>query len=156
MFDKTMEILLGKNSTGHPYGMIVGASTRKIKLKFGSSFELVDWVTSILESISRNPYCKLNPFISFAPPRIKNQAKWYINAENYYQDIAQDIKSAKREIFITDWWMCPHIYLKRPMPLDESGKIVKEFEKEWRLDHILKEAAERNVKIFILLYREIE
>lgn len=55
------------------------------------------------------------------------------------------IELARDEIFIADWWICPEIYMRRPMA--EGNK--------WRLDQVLLRAAKRGVKIFILLYKEV-
>ena len=51
---------------------------------------------------------------------------------------------AKSEIFITDWWLSPELHLKRPSSDDSS-----------RLDIVLRNAAERGVKINILVYKEV-
>lgn len=38
----------------------------------------------------------------------------YVDGARYMWDVADVLEAAKDEIFITDWWMCPQIYLKRP------------------------------------------
>ena len=43
---------------------------------------------------------------------------------------------------ICGWWVSPEVYLKRP--------VIDHYES--RLDRVLAKAAERDVKIFILLY----
>ncbi|KAG6465921.1 hypothetical protein O3G_MSEX015500 [Manduca sexta] len=53
---------------------------------------------------------------------------------------------ARDEIFIADWWLSPEVYMKRPA-LDGNY---------WRLDMILKRKAAQGVKIFIMLYKEVE
>ena len=60
--------------------------------------------------------------------------------------IADALLEAKEEIFIADWWLTPEIYMKRG----------NHFNEEFRLDRILKKKAEEGVKIFILLYKELE
>jgi phospholipase D1/2 len=55
------------------------------------------------------------------------------------------IELAKDEIFIGSWWICPELYMKRPMA--EGDK--------WRLDQMLCRAAKRGVHIFILQYNEL-
>lgn len=59
---------------------------------------------------------------------------------------ADALEGACEEIFIADWWLSPEIYMKRPA-LDGHY---------WRLDQILKRKAEQGIKIFILLYKEVE
>ncbi|OAY75359.1 Phospholipase D zeta 1 [Ananas comosus] len=49
------------------------------------------------------------------------------------------------EIFITDWWLCPELYLRRPFHLHASS----------RLDALLEARAKQGVQIYILLYKEV-
>eukprot|EP00074_Homo_sapiens_P112805 XP_024309366.1 phospholipase D1 isoform X6 [Homo sapiens] len=56
------------------------------------------------------------------------------------------MEEANEEIFITDWWLSPEIFLKRPVV--EGNR--------WRLDCILKRKAQQGVRIFIMLYKEVE
>lgn len=53
------------------------------------------------------------------------------------------LNSAKEEIYIADWWLCPEIYLKRPTD-----------HLEYRLDKVLLKKASEGVKIYVLLYKE--
>ncbi|KAG2462471.1 PLD1 Phospholipase, partial [Polypterus senegalus] len=70
----------------------------------------------------------------------------YVNAKGYMEDVASALEEAKEEIFITDWWLSPEIFLKRPVV---EGNY-------WRLDYILKRKAQQGVKIFVMLYKEVE
>ena len=54
--------------------------------------------------------------------------------------------AAQESIYILDWWLSPEIYLRRPPSKNE----------EYRLDHMLKAAAERGVKVHIIVYKEVE
>ena len=40
---------------------------------------------------------------------------------------------AQQEVFITDWWLSPHLFLKRPVSLLEEDQF-----EDSRLDQILK------------------
>ncbi|XP_016523357.1 phospholipase D1-like [Poecilia formosa] len=62
------------------------------------------------------------------------------------EDVADALEEAKEEIFITDWWLSPEIFLKRPVV--EGNR--------WRLDCILKRKAQQGVRIFVMLYKEVE
>ena len=48
--------------------------------------------------------------------------------------VAEVIEAAKEEIFITDWWLSPEIYLKRGL----------DFTPALRLDYLLKRKAVRS------------
>lgn len=106
----------------------------------------------LIDSVSQSPYCKINRYTSFCPISSNNNTKAYINGHEYYDDVANDMERAKHEIYITDWWMSPEVYLKRPIPATNGVPSCIRF----RLDQILKRAADRGCKIFILLYREFE
>ena len=85
-------------------------------------------------------------FGSFAPIRNGSQAKWYVDGQDYMAAVADSIEAAEKEIFITDWQLNPHIFMKRP----DSGvdSLL------WRLDKMLLRKAEQGVRTYILLYWE--
>jgi phospholipase D1/2 len=56
------------------------------------------------------------------------------------------LENAKESIYIADWWLSPELFLRRP----------PYYNQEWRLDQVLKRRAEAGVKIYIIVYREVE
>lgn len=60
--------------------------------------------------------------------------------------ISDHFLGAQEEILILDWWLSPELYLRRPPSLNEK----------YRLDNMLKAAAERGVKVNVIVYREVE
>jgi hypothetical protein len=52
---------------------------------------------------------------------------------------------ARESIYILDWWLSPELYLRRPPSRNQ----------QYRLDNMLKAAAERGVKINIIVYKEV-
>ena len=87
-----------------------------------------------------------NRFDSFAPPRDDCRAKWYVDGQDYMAAVANAIEAASKEIFIADWQISPHIFMKRP---DTGVDSLK-----WRLDQMLLKKAEEGIRIYILLYWE--
>ena len=85
-------------------------------------------------------------FGSFAPVRNGSQAKWYVDGEDYMAAVADSIEAAEKEIFITDWQLNPHIFMKRPSSGIDSSL--------WRLDKMLLRKADQGVRTYILLYWE--
>ncbi|CAK4034672.1 Phospholipase D p2 [Lecanosticta acicola] len=85
-------------------------------------------------------------FQSFAPEREGNKIKWYIDGRDYFHAVSVALERAKEVIYIADWWLSPELFLRRP-PYHNQ---------EWRLDYTLKRAAERGVKIYVIVYREVE
>ena len=39
----------------------------------------------------------------------------YVDAASYFADVASALENAQEEIFITDWWMSPELFLRRPV-----------------------------------------
>uniref|UniRef100_A0A915ED17 Phospholipase n=1 Tax=Ditylenchus dipsaci TaxID=166011 RepID=A0A915ED17_9BILA len=76
----------------------------------------------------------------------QSYCQWFVDAKEYWDKASAMIEMAREEIFIADWWLCPEIYLRRPMA---EGN-------HWRLDYVLKRQAEKGVRIFILIYKEME
>ncbi|KAG5121831.1 hypothetical protein JHK84_040171 [Glycine max] len=72
-------------------------------------------------------------FGSFAPIRglteDRSQAQWFVDGQ----------------IFITGWWLCPELYLRRPFDSFSTS----------RLDSLLEEKANQGVQIYVLLYKEV-
>lgn len=60
------------------------------------------------------------------------KASSFIDGGGYLSAVGDCLEAAKEEIYITDWWLSPEIYLKRP--------ITGEY---WRLDQILLRKAVR-------------
>ena len=56
------------------------------------------------------------------------------------------LEKAKEVIYIEDWWLSPELFLRRP----------PYFNQEWRLDQVLKRRAEAGVKIYVIVYKEVE
>ncbi|KAI9741467.1 MAG: hypothetical protein M1818_004273 [Claussenomyces sp. TS43310] len=85
-------------------------------------------------------------FESFAPERAGNDIKWYVDARDYYWAVSVALDRAQETIYLADWWLSPELFLRRP----------PYYNQEWRLDQILKRKAEAGVKIFVIVYREVE
>lgn len=83
---------------------------------------------------------------SFAPQREGNKVKWYVDGRDYFWAVSVALENAKETIYIEDWWLSPELFLRRP----------PYFNQEWRLDKILKRKAEAGVKIYVVLYKEVE
>ncbi|KRX15305.1 Phospholipase D1 [Trichinella nelsoni] len=70
----------------------------------------------------------------------------FVDGKSYMENLANMLELAKEQIFITGWWLSPEIYLKRPAA---AGR-------RWRLDEILKRKAEEGIRVYVLLYKEVE
>ncbi|XP_078159578.1 phospholipase D zeta 1-like isoform X2 [Carex rostrata] len=132
-------------------GFQISCGSRTVKMRLRSKSKVTGWVAAINDAGLRPPegWCHPHRFGSFAPPRgftdDGTQAQWFVDGEAAFAAIAASIEEAKSEIFITDWWMCPELYLRRPFHLHASS----------RLDFLLEERAKQGVQIYILLYKEV-
>ncbi|KAK2623875.1 hypothetical protein QTJ16_006509 [Diplocarpon rosae] len=86
-----------------------------------------------------------NRFRSFAPPRHNNEAKWFVDGCSYMWAVSVAIEEAQESIWILDWWLSPELYLRRPPTQNE----------DYRTDRMLIAAAERGVKVNVIIYKEV-
>ena len=82
-------------------------------------------------------------FDSFAGPQEGNDVKWYVDGCGYFWAVSVALEQAKESIWILDWWLSPELYLRRPPAKNEK----------YRLDRMLQAAAERGVKVRIIVYK---
>jgi len=88
---------------------------------------------------------KNNPHDSFAETRGNVHVKWYVDGKDYFYAVSEALSSAKKEIFIEDWWLSPELYLRRPPAKNEN----------FRLDRLLKSKAEEGVQVYVVVYKEV-
>jgi phospholipase D1/2 len=117
-------------------------------LKCASSAEKRHWYNKIMIMLG-SPQAKLfhepNLNKSFAPTRAAQNCKWFINTDSYMAHVYESLNSAKEEIFITAWWLCPELYMKRPALPHNLDR---------RLDKLLLRKSRENVKVYVLLYHK--
>lgn len=82
---------------------------------------------------------------TFYGPKPGNDVKWFVDGCGYMWAVSQALESARQTIWILDWWLTPELYLRRPPARNE----------EWRLDKVLLRAANRGVKVNIIVYKEV-
>jgi phosphatidylserine/phosphatidylglycerophosphate/cardiolipin synthase-like enzyme len=150
-FDTTLRVAYDFGNERQELEININTSSRKLRIKTESLQSMYDWISAIADSINNSRYCRLNRFHSFCPVTRSNYAKWYINGSEYFSDLAEELEKAESKVFITDWWLSPELYLKRPIPVTASG-----LDMTWRLDKVLLRAAQRGVMIHVLLYKEFD
>ncbi|XP_023599838.1 phospholipase D2 isoform X3 [Myotis lucifugus] len=147
LFDPGFGVQVGKRSTETRYGVRIDTSHRSLILKC-SSYRQARWWGQEITELAQGPgrdFLQLHRHESYAPPRPGTLARWFVNGAGYFAAVADAILRAREEIFITDWWLSPEIYLKRPAHSDD-----------WRLDVMLKKKAEEGVRVSVLLFKEVE
>uniref|UniRef100_A0A672GLS7 Phospholipase n=1 Tax=Salarias fasciatus TaxID=181472 RepID=A0A672GLS7_SALFA len=148
LLDKEFSIKMDSKETETKHGVRIDSLSRTLVFKC-SSYRHARWWGQSIESFVRahgKAFLRDHRFGSFAQEQENVFAKWYVNGKTYMEDVADALEEAKEEIFITDWWLSPEIFLKRPVV--EGNR--------WRLDCILKRKAQQGVRIFVMLYKEVE
>ncbi|KAL4812744.1 hypothetical protein BDW67DRAFT_169477 [Aspergillus spinulosporus] len=84
-------------------------------------------------------------FGSFAPERHGNDVQWYVDGCSYFYAVSKALETARESVWILDWWLSPELYLRRPPAKNE----------QYRLDRLLQAAAQRGVKVNIIVYKEV-
>uniref|UniRef100_A0A673MZ38 phospholipase D n=1 Tax=Sinocyclocheilus rhinocerous TaxID=307959 RepID=A0A673MZ38_9TELE len=148
LVDKVFGIKMETKDTETKHGVRIDCLSRTLVLKF-TSYRHARWWGQAVDDFVRkygSNFLKDHRFGSFANEQKNIPSKWYVNGKQYMEDVANALEEAEEEIFITDWWLSPEIFLKRPVV--EGNR--------WRLDSILKRQAQKGVRIFVMLYKEVE
>ncbi|XP_061097888.1 phospholipase D1a isoform X2 [Conger conger] len=148
LLDKEFTIKMDSKSTETKHGIRIDSLARSLVLKC-SSYRHARWWGQAIEDFARKngkAFLRDHRFGSFAREQENIPAKWYVNGKQYMEDVANALEEAREEIFITDWWLSPEIFMKRPVV--EGNR--------WRLDCILKRKAQQGVHIYVMLYKEVE
>uniref|UniRef100_A0A671XYP8 Phospholipase n=1 Tax=Sparus aurata TaxID=8175 RepID=A0A671XYP8_SPAAU len=146
LLDKEFSIKMDSKDTETKHGVRIDSLSRTLVFKC-SSYRHARWWGQSVESFVRShgkAFLRDHRFRSFALTFICLFR--YVNGKTYMEDVANALEEAKEEIFITDWWLSPEIFLKRPVV--EGNR--------WRLDCTLKRKAQQGVRIFVMLYKEVE
>ncbi|XP_058053847.1 phospholipase D2 [Anopheles bellator] len=148
LYDQGFDVSSGMYSTGMRNGLQIATNSRYLVIKYATRRMARDWMSHLkrVANESARDFTLPNPHQSFAPSRPGVQAGWFVDGAGYMSAVADALEGATEEIFITDWMLSPEIYMKRPA-------IDGDY---WRLDKILKRKAEQGIKIFVLLFKELD
>jgi len=127
----------------------------------GRSQELVQsWCNAITLAAQLSPRTREQRFGSFAPIRYpapskqgdrhllrRSMVKFSINGRATYRKVAEAIMLAEHEIFILGFWVTPHL------PLVRGGDKLP-WGADPRLSALLRGAADRGVRVFVLVFHE--
>lgn len=141
-----LEKLEAKASDLKSFVLNMENSARSLKLLTRGEHDLRQWVRSINSMVAQTPWGQPHRFDSFAPVRTNVASEWFVDGRDYMWVLSEALENARDTIFILDWWLSPELYLRRP----------PEGNQKWRLDRILKRRAEAGVKIYVVVYRNIE
>lgn len=120
-------------------------SERKLRLLARNERQLHQFEDSIHFMVTNTPWAKQNRFDSFAPVRKSCFAQWMVDGRDHMWVVSRAINQAKDVIYIHDWWLSPELYMRRPAAISQK----------WRLDRLLQRKAREGVKVFVIMYRNI-
>lgn len=136
-----------KESASHPqyHSLKLRNSERKLKLLAKNERQLHQFEESIRFMSQNTTWSQPNRFDSFAPARDKVFAQWLVDGRDYMWNVSRAISMAKDVVYIHDWWLSPELYMRRPAAISQK----------WRLDRLLQRKAREGVKVFVIVYRNI-
>jgi phospholipase D1/2 len=139
---------IAKETAKHPqhHRLKLVNSERKLKLISDNERQLQQFEDSIRDMVAASPWSKVNRFDSFAPIRPNCFAQWLVDGRDHMWVVSRALNQAKDVIYIHDWWLSPELYMRRPPAISQK----------WRLDRLLKRKAEEGVKVFVIVYRNID
>ncbi|KAH7026044.1 uncharacterized protein B0I36DRAFT_153112 [Microdochium trichocladiopsis] len=121
-------------------------SERKIRLFSRNQASLRQFEQSVVDMLKQTQWHQPHRFDSFAPVRRNAFAQWLVDGRDYMWNVSRAINMAQDVIYIHDWWLSPELYLRRPPCISQK----------WRLDRLLQKKAREGVKIFVIVYRNVE
>lgn len=121
-------------------------SERKLKALAKNERQLLQFKESIDYMVKNTVWSLKHRFDSFAPVRKNVFARWLVDGRDHMWQVSRAIDNARSFVYIHDWWLSPELYLRRPAAISQK----------WRLDRLLLRKAQEGVKIFVIVYRNIE
>lgn len=146
MFKGKFEVKCGEQATGFDDGVMVITNRRNFLFRAGNLIEMKEWVKAIEEAYNQSEW--RNPDVRFEssfPPRLNNSSTWLVDGEDYYSEVYTSLQKAQREVFISDWWLSPELFLMRPNIFFPQSSIVE----------VLGTLADRGVSVYIHIYKEV-
>ncbi|CAJ0539955.1 Ff.00g073100.m01.CDS01 [Fusarium sp. VM40] len=139
--DLTVEAPPDKHHT-----MTLRSSERKVRLFSRNQSVMKQFEDSINQMLKQTPWYNNKRFDSFAPVRTNVFAQWLVDGRDYMWNVSRAINMARDVIYIHDWWLSPELYMRRPAAISQK----------WRLDRLLQKKAREGVKVFVIVYRNVE
>ena len=149
MFDEGTTMEKGFMKTGEANAIMLRTFTWVVKMRTSNKDTRKMWFARLEHALDHGEGYSLltrKRFDSFAPQRLlKARAQWFVDGAAYFSALYDALKSARSQIFIAGWWVCPDLYLKRPASEHPDSQLCQ----------ILKERAEAGVQIFVMMFKEI-
>lgn len=145
-FDSDTIVKLEECSTKY-IRLVFIVSRRTLKLEISDALAGLIALHAVAKVFSRSSYAQIQRFESFAPIRKNNDCMFFPDGEGYFFEMFHALERCKQDIMICDWWFSPEMPLIRP----SKGSLVHDLN---RIDRILQRAANRGVKVYVIVYKE--
>ncbi|KAF9919842.1 Phospholipase D1 [Linnemannia zychae] len=144
LLDSSFKVIKSPRHLHAPHTFDIINSELKLHVRAKSDHRRRQFV----ESIRKMPSLWKEPkrFHSFAPVRQDVSAQWLVDGRDYFWNVSKALDMAKETIYILDWMLSPEILLRR----HQHDGI------EWSLKDILGRKANEGVRIYIVLYSEVD
>ncbi|KAF2399553.1 phospholipase D [Trichodelitschia bisporula] len=137
-----------KDTARHPssfHQMRIKNSEGTVKVLAKNERQLHQFEASINFMVSQSIWAQPKRYDSFAPIRTDVYAQALVDGRDYMWNVSRAISMARDVIYIHDWWLSPELYMRRPPAISQK----------WRLDRLLKRKADEGVKIYVIMYRNV-
>ena len=133
-----------------------------LNLRYKNFFEKEYWRTELEKrKINYKLLVDQNKYNAYTNQKKYNVCQWFCDGKDYFQDLFLKLMEAKSSIYITDWWMSPEVFLRRPVydkeyiDMAEKHLITRnQGQNMTRLMDILDYKCRQGVKVYILVYYE--
>ncbi|CAJ2503220.1 Uu.00g106140.m01.CDS01 [Anthostomella pinea] len=143
---KEVDHLADDETPGKHHSLKIYTAERKIKLFSRNPTILQQFDQSVTSMLKQTQWHEPHRFDSFAPVRQNAFAQWLVDGRDYMWNVSRAISMAQDVIYIHDWWLSPELYMRRPACISQK----------WRLDRLLQRKAREGVKVFVIVYRNVE
>mmetsp|Transcript_7368 Transcript_7368/g.13688 ORF Transcript_7368/g.13688 Transcript_7368/m.13688 type:complete len:1034 (+) Transcript_7368:1283-4384(+) len=146
MFKNKFIVTSGIFETGYEDGIKIATSRRVMIIRTGSVSKRIEWEEAINTALQNSEWhAENNPNGSSFPQRDFCRAKSYVDAEGYYADVYKNLLKAERNVFISDWWLSPELYLLRPAEEYPQSQLLE----------VIRRIAGRGVQVYVNVYKEL-
>jgi len=128
------------NMDSSEYTFTIVLPRGEVELRADSLQRLRQWTFTLLVPQIET---SMHRFASFARERLCT-AHWYVCGRDYFAAVEQALLSARHEVYLTDWFLSPEVYLSRDPPFSPAHM----------LKNVLRRIACRGVKVYVLLWKE--
>ncbi|GMH80404.1 hypothetical protein TrLO_g10082, partial [Triparma laevis f. longispina] len=146
LFDRSFKVVRERVDSHH---FEVRTTSRTLQLRANTVEECDVWCAKIMAMMRTSEFCKAQVHASFAPMRDVSSVSALVDANDYFKAVLTALDMAASEIFIAGWWVNVDVKLRR----GERGGEGEGGEVTLR-QALIAAACERNVKIYVLLYKE--